>query len=156
MLNWKQLVAQTIPADELDESEITFGEPCAEVDLANAERELGITLPSQLRAVLASFNGAQSPLGEWVIFDLATLLQMNTETRTDYASWDLPHPIESAVAFSDIYGTGDLCALAVVAFGGFQPGEVLLFDHETGEYTSDFKEHAADLESYLRLCQKAD
>jgi hypothetical protein len=114
-----------------------------------------VKLPAALREVYAQFDGAADPQGEWIIFDTESLIEQNRQTREDYADWDdLPVPLDSALMFSDIYGTGDLCAIAVKPFGKVKAGQVVLFEHETGEFNPDFAEAAPDLAGYLKKCAK--
>lgn len=155
MPDWKKVIEATQSEEDADDvggEVITFGEPATAEQLAEVESALSLKLPAELRAALSQINGAEDYLGTSPLFSTEKLIEVNEATRADYADWDLEHPVENALLFNDIYGNGDLFGIVLNAFGDFTPGQVVLFDHETGEFSSSAPEAAESLEAFYGKC----
>jgi hypothetical protein len=122
--------------------EYTFGPPATEEQIARAEGELGVRLPSDLRELVAEFNGV------WVTTedgrergdtpDIAYLDVgfMAVEVPWYFRTCGNPLPAESdlrkAVFFYQENGLAELYGVCVEEVAGLQAGEVVKLDHEMG------------------------
>jgi hypothetical protein len=121
----------------------TFGPPAAEEQLDTAERELGVRLPSDVRELLAEFNGVWYTTASGRRHgNLPDILFLDIEHMTVHVPKYfhtcgnvLPNEQElrKVVFVCQNNGFGDLWGVCIENVAGFRVGEVVTLDHEVGQ-----------------------
>lgn len=127
--------------------EARFAPPADGAALQDVERDLGQSLPAELRALLAETDGLLGELSLDVVWPAARILADNLDFRTDEGFAEVYAPFDGLLFFGD-NGGGDQ-----FAFLTDSPREgVFVWEHE-----SDTRRKVADgLEDYLRRALTAD
>ncbi len=128
--------------------EIEFANGVNDGQIMALERELGITLPEDLKALLYESNGVSDQYGLGIVWPLEEIAQYNQEMRT------LPHYQNFYMSFIDLLffadaGNGDRFAFPIFQ-GVVQQAPVFAWDHEDDAR----RVIASSLKSYLEgwLC----
>ncbi len=131
-MNWIELIERYVSDTEM---RCRFFPPAAPADMGEVERIVRITLPAELRDLLAQTNGVtlqeKEDGGEWetfqsLIWSTERILAGNhrfKQERSERHPHD-PEPSNSLLAFSEV-GNGDLFAFHV---GG--DNSIVYWDHE--------------------------
>ena len=138
---WRELIESLI-------SEYTFYPPADPALIAAIEAALGMTLPDDLKSLLAESNGVDGKYGLGLIWPAERIKADNQMFRSypDFA--ELYMPFDHLVFFADA-GNGDHFAFAVRK-NGTVDGDVFVWNHE-----DDSRIHVAfSLRQYLeRSCR---
>lgn len=132
---WKELIGRLYGDAE-------FAAPASDEEIDRIERQLGQTVPDDLRDVLRQTDGVRAEYGSGLVWSVQEIIDENTEARQNadfaelYASFD-------QLMFMGDNGGGDQFAFARTPSG--RPDEVFVWDHETDERTPV----ARSLEDYL-------
>jgi len=116
-----------------------FCAPAREERLAELERELGLTLPAELRVLLATSDGVRNADGGWLVWNVATLVEENRRFRRRTDGLEGYMAFDELFFFSDAPGNGDAFAYRLLATDGFQREDIFLWDHE-----DDSRTHSAE------------
>jgi hypothetical protein len=134
--SWRALVRRLANGCE-------FSPPATPVQLAAAERTLGVVLPDDLRELLAETNGIVGPAGSGLIWPVQRIEADNTAFRANLDFRDLYMPFDPLLFFGD-QGGGDQFAFRILA-GTVQTPDVYEWVHE-----NDSRQwFAGDLRDYL-------
>ena len=136
-----------------------FGPPATDSQLADLERFLGSVLPSDLQAMLRQFDGIEirdrywGPSWQTLYLSVDQML----EDVPDYLQTSgnpVPPPSElaSVAFFAHQNGFAELYGVCLRAFSGFGAGDVLVLDHETGEF-AQAKDSLMDFAGSARYCE---
>jgi hypothetical protein len=121
----------------------TYGSPASAADLAEAEKDLAIIFPGELRELLSESDGIKGAYGLNVVWPLARIQKDNLEFRTRLDFRQLYMPFDCLLFFGDA-GDGDQFAYAILD-GEIRRDDVYRWCHET-----DSREWAASsLRQYL-------
>jgi len=135
--SWRALVAQVDP-------DASFAPPASEAAIQDAERLLEVGFPSELRELLAEFDGFSAGYGESPVWSVAEIERGNVEFRSSPDFHELYMPFHHLLFFGED-GGGDQFAFAIQADGQIHRPDVFRWDHET-----DAREwYAAGLRQYL-------
>jgi hypothetical protein len=109
-----------------------FGPPASKDELAEAERGLGLALPSELELLLLECDGLVADYGASVVWPAVEILRRNQEMRIAEGFRDLYMPFGNLLFFGDD-GGGDLFAFAVQGNGSINRPDIFRWEHETDE-----------------------
>lgn len=107
-----------------------FGAPANQDELAEAESELGLALPEELKLLLTECDGIVADYGTEVVWPASELLRRNQEMRIANSLRDLYMPFEHLLFFGDD-GGGDLFAFGVQGNGSIGRPDIFRWEHET-------------------------
>jgi hypothetical protein len=103
--------------------------PAAQAALAAAERELGLAMPAELRALLAETDGVADRYGAQVVWPASLISRQNQEFRSRPEFRALYMPFDALLFFGE-RGNGDQYFYRVLA-GAVRDPDVFRWDHET-------------------------
>ncbi|MDX2593466.1 MULTISPECIES: SMI1/KNR4 family protein [Streptomyces] len=130
---WKEAAAEVLP-------EVEFRAPIDATALAEAERRLGRSLPTQLAALLSETNGIVGEYGTDVIWSLDRIVEQNLLFWSPDTFPGLYMPFDPLLFFGD-NGGGDQFAFVLTP----ERPDIFVWDHE-----DDSRLWAArELEDYL-------
>lgn len=145
MNKWKEAFLDSASEfEDKDELEIAyeFGEPASHDEIQKLEAALSIELPASLSELLSEFNGIGVKQKYWGSGHLYL--------STEYIANEIPayfresgnyvpnkNELNSIVFFAQQNGLSVLFALCVKPFNGFNIGEVLSLESDTGEFESE-------------------
>lgn len=144
MGRWKdmfELSAAKVPDKSARHLRHRFGPPATATELATLEGLLRGAIPAELRSMFSEFNGIEVEDGYWG--EGWCPLYLSTEQIvadvTDYIETSgnpMPPPDElaSVAFFAHQNGFAELYAVCIRKFSDFGLGQVLVLDHETGEF----------------------
>jgi hypothetical protein len=119
--SWRELVQQLAPHAK-------FAPPATSDQVAATEQALGVTLPSDLRALLAESNGIVGRHGIGLIWPVEQIKAENLVFRSNTNFQELYMPFNHLLFFGD-EGGGDRYALRILA-GNVEPDNVYQWIHE--------------------------
>ena len=142
--SWKKLFEQSAwnvaNRDEL-EVEYFFGKPVTDDEISKVEDALGLRLPNELCELLREFNGIETKQKYWgpnprpLYLSTQNMLVDIPEYIQESGNPMPPNDqLASVIFFAHQNGYAELYAVCVKSFKGFQLGQVLCLDHETGEF----------------------
>jgi uncharacterized protein YndB with AHSA1/START domain len=99
------------------------------------ERELGLALPAELRALLAETDGVVDANGFALVWDADALLAENRRFRARSDGLEECMAFEELLFFSDAPGNGDAYAFGVPSLAEVRRGDVFRWDHEDDSRT---------------------
>lgn len=121
--SWKQLI-RNFPV------KVRFGRPATELQIAAAEKSLGLRFPRQLRDLLRETNGVLNEYGHGPIWPVRMIKEQNREFRTMISFRELYMPFDNLLLFG-AEPNSDHFALAVQADGEIHNKDIFIWDHET-------------------------
>ena len=116
---WRELIDSV-------ERQGVFSRPASEDLIGQAERQLGMVFPDELRRLLGETDGIEGQYGLGIIWPVERIVADNIRFRT--AEGEGYMPFESLLFFADA-GNGDQFAFPVTAAGQARD-EVFAWDHE--------------------------
>jgi hypothetical protein len=135
---WRELVSGLF-ADAKCEA------PATRDDIANAERELGITFPDELRALFLEANGISACYGTDFVWPVAGLVAKNQLFREDADFAELYMSFDSLLLFGDA-GNGDQFGYRILAGKVSDTSWIYKWDHEDDSRNW----YARDVEDFFR------
>ena len=123
---WKEFINSL--SDEYE-----FQEPAKEKDIIEAEGQLGVELPQDLRELLKESNGI---LGEYrisIIWDIKRIVQDNLNFRNSSDFKELYMPFDCLLFFADA-GNGDQFAYPILN-GTISKDDIYVWNHEDDSRT---------------------
>jgi hypothetical protein len=121
----------------------TFGPPASEEQLAAAELQLGVTLPSDVREMLAEFNGVwytsangrrRGNRPHILYLDIEHMtVNLPRYFRTCGNVLPSDQDLRKVAFVCQNNGFADLWGVCIDRVRGFRAGEVVMLDHEIGE-----------------------
>ncbi len=133
---WRQLIDSKSDA-------CAFRLPALEAEIAHTESALGITLPAELRSLLAESNGVSDHYGGGLIWSAEQIKRVNLEFRETASFRELYMSFESLLFFADA-GDGNQFAYPIRA-GEVRCPDIFVWEHETDSR----RWYASSLESYV-------
>jgi hypothetical protein len=121
--SWKKYVA-TLTDD------VSFGPLAGKKGFSDAENELGLALPDDLKLLLQECDGVVADYGAEIVWSTMEMRRRNQEIRSADGFRCLYMPFENLLFFGDD-GGGDLFAFAVQANGAINRPDIFRWDHET-------------------------
>src|SRR5690349_16735751 len=109
-------------------SGFAFGAPCSTEDILRAERQLGESLPAQLRELYLAFDGFRGPTGAqffWSLFGQNGLVEFNGFLRDGE---EFPYAFVCSCVFFGDAGIGDMWGIKHDL-----PGKIIRWDATWGE-----------------------
>jgi hypothetical protein len=132
-------------------ADATFNPPCAASDLHDAEQQLKVKLPDELRAFYLETNGISASYGTSIVWPLAEMVAHNETFRKAADFVELYMPFDCLLFFGQ-EGNGDQFAYRILA-GVIPPTSwIYEWDHETDNRVW----FARDLADYFHRCAKPD
>lgn len=122
-MNWKKTVIAHHSGAE-------FASPSDEVTIAEAEKELHVEFPSDLRSFFLEAGGIVADYGCEVIWKISDIVSRNKEFRDTVSFRELYMPFDHLLFFRDD-GGGDQFAIAIQADGIIHKHDVYRWEHET-------------------------
>jgi hypothetical protein len=120
-----------------------FVSPASPRDLAEAERDIDVTFPGELRELLSESDGVKGEYGIGVVWPVAQIRHDNLEFRSNSDFRDLFMPFDCLLFFGDA-GNGDQFGYAILD-GAIRRDDIYRWNHE-----NDSREWAAStLRQYL-------
>jgi len=110
-------------------AECNFQPPASDDSLAEAERALGVALPSDLRSLYLETNGVTDKYGDG-IWPVEQVVKDNLELRRLFANSDLYMSFDALLFFGDA-GNGDQFFFPIQTDGNINRRDVFVWDHET-------------------------
>jgi hypothetical protein len=107
-----------------------FAPALDEAAVADAEQQLRIAFPADLRNVFFATDGLIADYGSEIIWSLSDIVNRNSEFRESEEFRDLYMPFDHLLFFGDD-GGGDQFALAIHADGIIHKDDVYRWEHET-------------------------
>lgn len=124
------------------DSQLAFTDPASAADLRNAERALGLPIPTELASLLRESNGVSDPYGTGLIWALDRIVSVNATFRSSPDFAQLYMPFDSLLFFADA-GNGDQFAFPITPAGTRE--DVFVWNHEDDSR----RWYASSLEQYL-------
>ena len=135
---WRELVSGLF-------ADAKFNAPCTAEEITAAERELQVTLPEELKALLLQTNGLAANYGTDLVWSIQHMVAQNQLFRED-ADFAVLYMSFSSLLFFGDGGNGDQFGYRVLAGEVRDTSWIFKWDHE-----SDNREwHARDLEDFFR------
>jgi len=104
---WKELIGQL-------HRDLQFFPPATAATIADAEKQLAISFPDDLRALLQESNGVIGPIGLGLVWPVEEIVRTNQEFRSDEEFRGLYAEFDQLLFFADS-GTGDQFAYKIDA-----------------------------------------
>jgi hypothetical protein len=133
---WKERVGAVCAA-------CAFGPPAGEAALFEAEKQLEVEFPTELRALLLEMDGVQDEYGSGIL-SCEEIVTRNLEMREDFASDESYMPFDHLLFFAED-GGGSLHFYPVQSNGRINRPFIFEWDHETDSRTFV----AANLEQFI-------
>jgi len=118
---WKELV-QSLATD------YKFSPPASTIEIAMAEKQLGVELPDDLRQLLLETDGIDGEYGLGLIWPLGRIVKDNLLFRTSEDFQELYMPFDPLLFFADA-GNGDQFAFPILKHSIRQPN-IFIWNHE--------------------------
>ncbi len=103
---WREMILNLHPNS-------VFSEPVLQKLIEDAEEDLEINLPSELKSLLAESNGITDEYGLGIIWSIQRMKQENLFARNSPEYADMYMPLNPLMFFADA-GNGDLFGFSVV------------------------------------------
>lgn len=132
---WRELIGRLYGDAE-------FAGPASEEEINQIERQLGQSVPVELRELLRQTDGVRADYGSGLVWSVQEILKANTEFRRSADFAELFMSFDQLMFMGD-NGGGD--QFAYVRVPAVRPDEVFVWDHETDER----KWVASSLKDYL-------
>ena len=114
---WRELIRECHPALEPlgghDPGPEFFAGATSD-ELADAERQLGVPLPDDLKDLLAETDGVLVSFGQHLIWSIAEIVRRNLEMRTAPPYWEEYMPFDHLLFFGDAGVDGILFAFGMI------------------------------------------
>lgn len=123
---WKELVSGL--SDEYE-----FQKPADEKEIINAEEQLGVGLPHELKELLKESNGIFGEYHISLIWDIKRIVQDNLSFRNSSDFKELYMPFDCLLFFSDA-GNGDQFAYLIIN-GKINKDDIYVWNHEDDSRT---------------------
>ena len=127
MTKWKELLSSL-------STHCQFHEPAAVFQLDEAESQLGLALPSDLREVLRETNGVEGEYELGLLWPLGRIVEDNTRFRTSKDLKSLYMPLDHLLFIADA-GNGDQFAFPIDADGTIRRSDIFVWNHEDDSRT---------------------
>ncbi len=136
---WRELIQSLEP-------EATFFPPATAIDIAEVETALEVTLPDDLKSLLAESNGVDGNYDLPIIWSTDGIQERNREMRLTPHFREMYMSFDSLLFFTDA-GNGDLFAFRMLQ-GTNRRQDIFVWDHEDDGRTRA----APSLKDYLEWC----
>jgi hypothetical protein len=126
---WRELIKSLT-------NECTFFPPASFAQLVAVEKALAVTLPDELRELLAETNGVKGEYGFWLVWPTEKIEKDNLFFRSFPDFRELYMPFEPLLFFAE-YANSDLYAYIITSVG-ITRRDIFIWEHESDsrrEYT---------------------